>query len=161
MKLPNTPEHFRKVERLGAIQRGEYLARRKSLRDALLEEENNERRIRSLFSHAYLFRLYIFADINYSRSHLHMRESFRCCQNEEEHLVLLHYYHVYLCIYSMTGREEMGVGMYYVHMECIVCDHCFYVYIYNIIYIHIDNCDLYMYDMISSSNYSWKWRFSS
>ena len=110
MKLPHTPEHVRKLERLGAKQREEYLAKRKSLRDALVEEEDNQRRIRALFSHAYLFRLYIFAEVNYSRAHLHMRESFRCCQDEEEHTVLLHYYHVYLCIYSVTGREEMGVG---------------------------------------------------
>ena len=110
-KLPVTTKHIRKLERLGSKQRQEYLDKRAALRSELLEYENALRRVRSMFSHCYLFRLLIFAEINYDNAHFHMREAFRLIINNDEHMVLLHYFHSYMSIFTLSGKEEICLGI--------------------------------------------------
>ncbi len=80
--LPNSAQHQRKVERLGAKQRREYLAKRKALRDAFVKQYRQRQLGRAVHSHAELFRLYLI-EHNRQSARRHLLRSFELCDDLE------------------------------------------------------------------------------
>ena len=100
--LPDTEKHRRKLERMGKQQKTEYMLKRSQQRSELLDFENTQRRIRALKSHCVLFKLRLFAIPDYDVAHFHMREAFSACANDEEHGILLYYFHEYLSLFCVS-----------------------------------------------------------
>ena len=78
--LPNSAQHQRKVERLGAKQRRDYLAQRQELREAFVQQYSQRQIGRAAHSHTELFRLYLI-ERNRQSAHHHLLRAFELCDD--------------------------------------------------------------------------------
>lgn len=105
--LPFTEAHRRKVERLGSVQRAEYLAEREAKRSALIHEENEKRRLRALLAESSLLRIHVHLN-QFDEARRSLERMFELCAHDDELFTARLFCHI-------TLKEISAVSMNMAH----------------------------------------------